>query len=309
MFHKATKQKARLRMALCGPAGAGKTYSSLAIAKGLHDRVAVIDTEHGSASKYCDEFDFDACELTDFSPAGYTAAIEAAGKAGYGVLVIDSLTHAWDGPGGALEMVDDAAKRNKSGNSYTAWKDVTPVFRRLIETIIACPCHVIVTMRSKTEYVLERNDKGKEVPRRVGMAPVMRQGIEYEFDVVGELDTDHTLIVSKSRCKLLADAVVRNPGADVAELLARWLSTGVDHHHTWPSDREKYLAALAGLEIDEAEACAFVVARGKRPPAEQDQETRTTMLRFLRSERGRAEFGAWAAAQRGETFVPDDIPL
>lgn len=225
-FKKATKTQARLRLALIGPSGSGKTYSALAIAKHLGDRVAVIDTERGSASKYADLFSFDALELDTFAPTTYVEAIHAAEAAGYDVLIIDSLSHAWMGKEGALEQVDRAAKRSQSNNSYTAWRDVTPMHNALIDAILQSACHIIVTMRAKTEYVLEENERGKKVPRKVGMAPVQRDGMEYEFDVVGDMNQENDLIISKTRCPALTGQVINKPGEQIAKTLKVWLSDG-----------------------------------------------------------------------------------
>lgn len=225
-FKKATKTQARLRLALIGPSGSGKTYSALAIGQHLGDRVALIDTERGSASKYADVFTFDTLELSTFSPLTYIEAIRAAGDAGYNVLVIDSLSHAWMGKEGALEQVDAAAKRNHN-NSYAAWRDVTPMHNQLIDAMLASPCHIIVTMRSKTEYVLEKDERtGKTAPKKVGMAPVQRDGMEYEFDVVADMDQENNLIVSKSRCPAMNGQVVNKPGKQVADTLREWLTDG-----------------------------------------------------------------------------------
>lgn len=228
MFKPATKKSSRLRMAIDGPAGSGKTFTGLRFAHALGQRIAVIDTEHGSASKYLGEspdgvpFAFDVVEPTAFSPSEYTQLIEMAGKAGYDVLLIDSLSHAWEGKDGALELVD-----RKGGNSFTAWKDVTPLHRRMVEAILASPCHVVATMRSKVEYVLEEDSRGKKVPRRVGMAPVQRAGMEYEFDLYCSMDLSHTLTVSKSRCRAVTDAVVVSPGAAFVVPVLTWLADGV----------------------------------------------------------------------------------
>lgn len=225
-FKKAVKSAGHLRMALAGPPGSGKTYSALAIATNLAGQsgsVAVIDTERGSASKYSDLFAFDVLELDTFHPERYIEAISAAAQAGYTVLVIDSLSHAWSGPGGLLEIVENARKRDHSGNSFTAWKDATPLHNRLIDTLTRAPLHVIATMRSKTEYVLETNKHGRTVPRKVGTAPIQRDGVEYEFDIFGEMQHDNTMIVQKSRCPALAGATIARPGADVAHALSEWL--------------------------------------------------------------------------------------
>lgn len=227
---KATKTQSKLRMAIFGPSGSGKTYSSLAIAKGLGGKIAVIDTERGSASKYADKFDFDVIELETFAPQTYAEAIKFIESQGYDLIIIDSLTHAWSGKGGALEQVDNAAKRSGAGNSYTAWRDVTPKHNEMIEAIVGSKCHIIATMRSKTEYVLEsytgKNGQTKQAPKKVGLAPIQRDGMEYEFDVVGEMNMENELIVSKSRCDALTGGVFEKPNGKVSDMLKVWLSDG-----------------------------------------------------------------------------------
>lgn len=224
-FQRATKKQAKLRLALIGPSGSGKTYTALTLAQHLvpGGRVALIDTERGSASKYADLFEFDVQELESFHPQRYIEAIREAQAAGYDVLIIDSLSHAWMGKDGALELVDKAAKRNPSGNSFAAWRDVTPLHNQLVDAMLATRLHVIVTLRSKMEYVQEKDDKGKTVIRKVGLQPVQRDGLEYEFDVVGDLDQDNTLVVTKTRCSALHNAVVSKPGHELATTLAEWL--------------------------------------------------------------------------------------
>jgi hypothetical protein len=234
MFKAATRKKLKLRMAIDGPSGSGKTYTALRLAFGLGSKIAVIDTEHRSASKYLGEspdgvpWQFDCCELEggQYAPSTYTQIIKEAGRAGYDVLVIDSLSNAWEGAGGALDIVD-----RKGGNSFTAWKDVTPLHREMVEAILACPCHVIATMRSKMEYILEEetNKQGKTitVPKKIGMAPIQRQGMEYEFDIVADIDLSHTLTVSKSRCSAVDGLKAIKPGAAMVGPIKDWLETGM----------------------------------------------------------------------------------
>lgn len=229
-FQKATKKQAKGRMAIDGPSGSGKTYTALAVAGSLAPtgKIAVIDTERGSASKYADLFDFDVCELDTFEPAGFIKAIREAEEAGYECLVIDSLSHAWSGTGGILEQNDKVAAKNR-GNSFAAWRETTPMHNTLVDAILGSSCHVITTMRTKTEWVMEEDDRGKKVPRKVGMAPVQRAGIEYEFDVVVDMDPEHRAVVSKSRCHALADEVIKNPGPeDLGKTFADWLTDGVE---------------------------------------------------------------------------------
>lgn len=250
-FAKATKKKSKLRMAICGPSGSGKTYTALKLAKGLSSKVAVIDTEHGSASKY-DQFEFDVLELDTFAPADYIEAINLAVRAGYEVLIIDSLTHAWTGKDGILETVDKIAARSNSKNTFTAWRDVTPMHNALVEAIIAAPLHMIVTMRVKTEYVLEeveRNGRKVKEPRKVGLAPIQRDGLEYEFDIVADMTLENTLIVSKTRCSELQSAVIDKPGADLAQVLNEWLETGVEQHWALNGGGVRVQAKLNALDL------------------------------------------------------------
>lgn len=227
-FQKATKRQSKLRLALAGPAGSGKTYTGLLLAHGLAKggSVAVIDTERGSASKYSDLWPFDVLELGDHHPERYIEAIHAAEQAGYAVLVIDSLSHAWMGNHGALSLVDDAAKRSQSSNTFGAWRDVTPLHNQLVDAMLASRLHLIATLRSKQDYVQEKDDRGKTVVRKVGMAPIQRDGMEYEFDVFAALDADNTLIVGKTRCSALSGLVVNRPGEDIAERLLAWVEGG-----------------------------------------------------------------------------------
>lgn len=226
-FQKAVRRKRKLRLALIGPTGAGKTYTALSLAAGLGRRVAVVCTEFGSASLYSNRFDFDVVDLDDYAAANFIECVVDAGKSGYDVLVIDSLSHAWAGKNGILEFVDRAAKRNQ-GNSFSGWRDATPLHNRLVEAVLACPCHVIVTLRSKMDYVVEKDERtGKQVPRKVGLQPVQRDGLEYEFDLVCDVDLDHNLIVGKTRFEELDGLVVNRPGPDVGAKVLALLDAGV----------------------------------------------------------------------------------
>jgi hypothetical protein len=224
-FRKAVKFGAKLRLAVCGPSGSGKTYTLLKLATELGGPIAVVDTERGSARKYADLFEFDVLELDSYDPRKLVEMIDAASQGGYQVLCIDSLSHFWMGKDGELDLVDRIARRAQSSNSFAAWKQVTPLHNDLVDRIIGAPMHVLVSLRAKTEWVLERDEKtGKTAPRKVGLAPVMRDGIEYEFDVCGEMDQENTLIITKSRCPKLTGGVFGKPGKEVAEILKEWLN-------------------------------------------------------------------------------------
>lgn len=250
-FQKAVKTQARARITFDGPAGSGKTYSSLVLAKALGGRCALIDTEHGSASKYADLFDFDQVSPDEFSLDTYLKLIKEA--RGYDVLVIDSLSHAWMGKGGAMEEVDRVGGREKF---TSGWRTVTPKHNELIDSILAFPGHVICTMRKKMEYVLDtevRNGKSVQVPRKVGMAPVQREGMEYEFDVVIDLDVEGNLHVAKTRCSALQAKRNQLRHADVPELgamLKAWLTDGAPVVVKAPPPSPAQLSDATRIEAD-----------------------------------------------------------
>lgn len=227
MFKKAVKTSAKLRMALAGPAGSGKTYTALSLALALADGrpVAVVDTERGSASKYADLFAFDVVELAaPYHPDRFVEIIREAEAAGYAVLVIDSLTHAWNGTGGLLETVEQIAKRSYGGNTFRAWAEGTPIQNRLIGAITGAGLHIIATLRSKADHVIEQDQRGKATVRKVGTKVEQRDDVEYEFDIYGDMNQEHELIVRKTRCPQIADAVILKPGKPLAETLRAWLT-------------------------------------------------------------------------------------
>lgn len=227
MFKKAVRQGKKLRMALIGPSGSGKTYTALAIATGVAEGgpIAVVDTENGSASLYSDVFSFDVAEMhPPFHPKKYITAIEEAAAAGYAVIILDSLSHAWSGTGGLLDIVDETAKKSQSKNTFTAWKEGTPIQNDLVNAIVSSPIHVIATMRSKTEYVLEPGSSGKMQPVKKGVAAIQKDGMEYEMDVVIQMTLDNEGIVEKTRCSALTGALIKKPGKQLAATLTKWLS-------------------------------------------------------------------------------------
>lgn len=247
-FKKAAKSQAKLRMALMGPPGSGKTFSALSIASGLGSRIAVIDSERGSASKYAGRggFEFDVCELEDFGPESYIKNIREAESAGFDVLIVDSLSHAWAGPGGVLDIVDQAKKRG-GGNDFSAWKSGTPLQNKLIDALLRSKCHIICTMRSKVEYVLEKNESGKNVPKKVGMAPVQRQDVEFEFDVAGTLSNENELVIDKSRCPAISGKSFLKPGVELGRTLKAWLEDG-DPVAEAPSESSPLADKVAGAQ-------------------------------------------------------------
>lgn len=233
-FQKVTRRAARLRMALTGVSGAGKTLGALLIAYGLTEdwsRVALIDTEHERARFYANREDFEigaflyAPMSPPFSPEKYKTLVREGAQAvgPEGVVIVDSLSHAWNAEGGILEIKDRIAARSGQ-NSYTAWNEAGREQSRLVNAILAVPCHTIVTMRSKMEYALEENERGKKQPVKLGLAPVQRDDTEYEFDVVLDVARSHVATASKDTTFLDRFGEVITP--ELGRRLRGWLAEG-----------------------------------------------------------------------------------
>lgn len=226
MFKKATRKQAKLRLALSGPSGSGKTTGALMLAKGIGGKIAVLDTERGSASLYADIVDFDVVELAPpYTPERYIEVIRAAEQAGYTTLILDSITHEWNGQGGILEIVDNYAKAKLKGNTYMAWSEGTPRHQSFIEAMLNSNCHIIATMRSKTVYETSQNERGKLTPQKIGTAPQQRDGMDYEFTAVLDIDqSTHLAMASKDRTRLFADP--QKLTEDTGRKLLEWLNSG-----------------------------------------------------------------------------------
>ena len=216
VFRKAERRKAKLRLAITGPAGSGKTYGALLVAQGLGGRIAMIDTENGSGDLYSAICDYDILTISaPFDIRKYIKAIHDAENEGYNVLIIDSLSHCWIGEGGLLDMKENVVASGKF-NSYSAWSKVTPFQNKLI-----------ATMRSRTDYIQVVNERGKSEIRKVGLAPVQRDGMDYEFGVVFDLNTEHSVTVSKDRTSLF-DGQSFTLSTDTGAKLLEWLNSGAD---------------------------------------------------------------------------------
>ena len=291
-FTPAVRRKTKARVALCGPSGSGKTYTALAFAHVFAPgSVALIDTEKESADGY---EGLNGWHWVSFKPATYEPevlvdALAAAAAAGIECVVIDSLSHFWMGTGGMLEQVDNSAKRSRTGNSFAGWKEMRPAERRMIEAMTSYPGHLIVTMRTKTEWVIQDNERGKKEPRRIGTKPEQREGIEYEFSVVADMDLDNVLTVSKTRVPPLKRAVFTEPGSDVAQTILDWLNDGgeaapdVNAYRDRATDpyatREDLLALLTEVEDPKVGLAGATVV---------DDEGETGTLKDLIVRKGRA---------------------
>lgn len=222
MFKKATRKQAKIKLAVTGASGSGKTFSALRLAKGLADgkKVAVIDTENGSASLYSDRFDFDTLDLSPpFTHDKFIGAINAAESAGYEVLVIDSASHIWEG---ILEYKSKLDGRG--GNSYTNWADAGNKFKGILDAVLQSKLHVICCLRSKMDHVIDKDSSGRTTIKKVGMAPIMRDGIEYEFTTVLDVDMSHQASASKDRTGMFTDKIFQVT-EDTGKMISQWLST------------------------------------------------------------------------------------
>lgn len=261
MFQKAERKQSKLRLAITGASGSGKTTAALNIATGIGGRIAVLDTENGSASLYADQFDFDVVNLVaPYTPERFIDVILAAEKAGYDILIIDSTTHEWSGKGGCLELVDDLAKAKFKGNSWSAWNEVTPRHRKFIDAMLRSNMHIITTMRSKTETAQEDIGNGKKRVVKLGMKSEQRDGIEYEFTTVLDLVHDgHYATATKDRTRIFAGQDPQHITKDTGVFLREWLNSGKADKTISPEQRDMLQDMMAEAAVDVA---AFCVKRG-----------------------------------------------
>lgn len=233
MFQKAQRSAVKLKIGVQGPSGSGKTFSALRLAKGLGKKIALVDTENSSASLYADKFDFDTVTMhPPYTVEKYFKAIEEAEKAGYDVLILDTISHEWIGEGGLLDKKAVMDSRPGS-NSYTNWNNLTPIHRKFLSRILNSKLHIISTMRSKQAYLLQQNEKGKQVPVKTGMEPEQRDGVEYEFTTVFNLEMDHVAKPSKDRTGLFngfESMITEDTGA----LFVEWLNSGAPEKEQTP---------------------------------------------------------------------------
>lgn len=267
-FEKASRRRAKLRMALTGVSGAGKTLGALLIAYGITgdwDKIALIDTEHERARFYANRNDFHIGEFlycpmsAPFSPDRYKILVrEGADAVGPdGVVIIDSLTHAWSAEGGVLDIKDKIASQSGK-NSYTAWSEAGREQSSLVNTILAVNCHAICTMRSKMEYALEMNDRGKQQPVKIGLAPVQRDDTEYEFDIVLDIARSHIATASKDTTFLDRFGEIITP--ELGKKLHAWLNVGETSSDSVP------MCSVCG--------CVIAPSRERHtPPAEVAEQT------------------------------------
>lgn len=232
--------KRKLRIVVDGPAGSGKSLLMLMTLRGLvgpEGRIAIIDSEREAIKKYAGVMPtakqpegFDCLSLTNFGVDDYCNAIDDAIAFGYDAIGIDSCSHEWIGTGGILQKVDQAGGDNAYFDKK-GWRKMTPEHMRFIDKATGVPAHVFATIRSKVDYEIVTDTNGKKAPVKIGLAPIQREGFDYEFDIVGSMSLDHTLTVSKSRTltadgdnfsNFLEGAVIPMPTIALGRQLREW---------------------------------------------------------------------------------------
>jgi len=222
---KATRKQVKLRLGLSAVSGGGKTMSALLLAYGMTNdwtKIAVIDTENSSASLYSHLGEFNTIDLqAPFTPERYIEAINACEKGGMEVIIIDSVTHEWDGKGGILDTAN-----SMTGNSYTNWAKLTPRHDAFINSVLQSSCHVITSVRRKQDYELTKNDNGKVVPVKVGLKEITREGFEYELTLNLNIEMNHHATASKDRTGLFSDKPEFIITPETGRLLIEWCNSG-----------------------------------------------------------------------------------
>lgn len=228
-LRKATRKKAKIRLGLSAVSGGGKTYSAILIAKGLCgdlSKVAIIDTENGSADLYAHLGDYNVLPLTaPFTPERYIEAIRSCEKEGMEVVIVDSISHEWDGKGGCLEIVESL------GGKYQDWAKVTPRHQAFLDAILHSPCHVITTVRRKQDYEMTKDGNGKVKVEKGGLREITREGFEYELTINLEMDTAHNTTASKDRTGLFMGKPAFVPSEKTGETIALWCEQGEEQFH------------------------------------------------------------------------------
>jgi hypothetical protein len=224
----ATRKQAKIKLSLAGSSGSGKSYSAILLAYGLcndFSKICVIDTENHSASLYSHLGAFNVINLIPpFHPKKYIEAIKLCEQSKIEVIVIDNPTHAWSGKGGCLELHEKETAKMKIPNSFTAWNAITPIYQKYLDAIINSSCHVISTLRSKTEYVMsERN--GRQVPQKTGTAPMIRDGFDFEMSIAFDLDQQHKAFSTKDRTGLFQDKEPFVISTNTGKLIHDWCNS------------------------------------------------------------------------------------
>lgn len=297
----AKKVRQYAKVCFWGVEKSGKTHAALDLATNLageNGKIGVISSERGSSALLAWKFPHDLIDLTvdegnnpmhnPYTPKRYEEALQTFVKAGYQVIIVDSLSHVWEGEGGVLEFVD-----SKGSNSYTSgWKEGTPLYNKFLNALLAVPCHLIVTLRAKDGYVQEMNEKGKVAPKNVGLKPIIRErfGFEMQFMVYMANQVGHVNSSAYQEEIPNGSTIERIP--DMAETLSRWLA-GDPPPERVPSMAESYRVGLEKKSWTKENFYVEVAKVINLPAVTRDTALSPEQLKMI------AE-----AAQRGPTAEP-----
>jgi len=226
-FVKATRKRRKIRLAIAALSGGGKTMSALRIAKGIIEaeggKIAFIDTENNSSTLYDHIVDFDMVDIRPpYDLVEFNQAMELATKEDYSVLIIDSASHAWER---VQQIVAESTNASKSKNSYFEWRRGNIIATHWLRNLLYFKGHIIFCMRSKMAYETEKNSDGKICPQKIGLAPMMRDGIDFEFDILLDGNNEHYFTVTKSRYPTFSDMIIEKPDEEFGKNLVTWLNS------------------------------------------------------------------------------------
>lgn len=306
---KAERKQAKLRIGVSGPSGSGKTYSALLLARGLAtdwSKVCLIDSENGSGELYSDLGDYNViCLEAPYSPERYIEALKAAEDAGMEVIVIDSVSHEWEGKGGCLEINEILAASKFKGNTWSAWSETTPRHQRFITAIVTSSCHVITTVRNKIDTVMGDDKKVK----KVGTKEIQREGFEYELTVNFNIDREtHRAMASKDRTNLFES---RDPfliDIKTGEEIAAWNAGGKVDIAALKKSIFNQVKNRLGIELPapEDQPGFFKAAIPRLTGLEMNEENLPAILDALQ----KIEDKEWASKTAwGEPEMPDDMTV
>lgn len=238
-FRKAERRRVKARIGMAGPSGSGKTMSALLFAYGLvgdWGKIALVDTEMGSGELYVGAKvggitigEYQCCRIEPpYTVEKYIDAMRAAEEMKeIEVIVIDSATHAWAGSGGLLDRQGKIADASKSKNTWTAWRTITPLHNQFVDMMLQTRLHLITTLRSKTEYAQTTDANGKAKIEKLGMSPIQREGFEYEFTVMFDIDMNHIATTSKDRTTVF-DGQFEKISDKTGKKFLAWANTGTE---------------------------------------------------------------------------------
>jgi hypothetical protein len=269
----AVKEQAKARWVLEGPAGSGKTFTALSIASGLGDTIAVIDTVQRQSLVFADRFKFDVLHMSDnFHPE---QLIEALGTCcAYDTTIVDTLSSFWSGPLGMLEQVDLRSDGRSGGTFSNGWKEMGPIERKMVEAMLAHAGHLILTLRVKTEWVVQPGPDGKYTPRKMGTKPDQREKLDYEMGIVSTLDSEHTLRFTKSPYAGFDGRIVERPTEELGREYRVWLEDGKAPVTVWEL-RDEVFEAKTPDELRELRAKALYLNKWNAPMTDEHGEPST----------------------------------